>query len=271
MRDENFSTLLQERDPDRRLAALFARPDDREALLALYAFNQEIARIAEATTESLIGEMKLTWWRDAVTDLYAAEPRVRRHAVTEGLAPLTARLPQDALIDLIDARFDDVAARPHTDLADLLDYVDRTAGQLARLALFLCGAPEAEALARTAGRAWGLTGLMRAFPHRAAIGRAPVCNATLVAAGGTPAMLAQGLGSDRAAQALAPVRELAQAAIAELKTLGPLPQEAVPAIGYAVLAPAYLKSLPDNPFHGAREPALLGRQLRLNWLALTGR
>ena len=69
MQDEDFDILLQKADPDRRLAALFATPQVRDRLLALYAFNHELGKIADASTESMIGEMKLTWWRDAVGDL----------------------------------------------------------------------------------------------------------------------------------------------------------------------------------------------------------
>ena len=84
-------------------------------------------------------------------------------------------------------------------------------------------------------------------------------------------MLAQGLGGERAATALGPVREAALAAMVEFKSLGPVPTEAVPALGYTCLAPRYFRLLPDNPFNPQAEPGLLGRQLRLNWLALTGR
>ena len=118
MPSEDFNALLQKSDPDRRMAALFAPPEVRQRLFTLYAFNQEIARIAEATSESLIGEMKLTWWRDAVADLGASPPKVRRHEVSEGLARLGDRIGPSDLMPLIDARFDDISARPFADLDD---------------------------------------------------------------------------------------------------------------------------------------------------------
>jgi len=52
---------------------------------------------------------------------------------------------------------------------------------------------------------------------------------------------------------------------------GPLAVEAVPAAGYVVLTPGYLKRLPKNPFEVPPERALLARQARLSWLSLTGR
>lgn len=271
MSAEDFNTLLQKSDPDRRLSALFAAEDVRERLFALYAFNHEVARIAEATSESLIGEMKLTWWRDAVEDLYLEAPKVRRHAVPEALAKLTGDVEREALLGLVSARFDDVSARPYSDLADLIAYVDQTAGALMHMALQVSGSVVPDDWARQGGRAWGLCGLLRAFAHRASLGRAPVAGDELVSEGASAAMLAQGLGEDKAARLVGPVRAACQGALEAFTALGPIPAEAVPALGYVRLVPTYLKRLPDNPYEIAPEPALLGRQLRLNWLALTGR
>ena len=268
---KDFTALLQAQDEDRYLASVFAAPPTRAGLHALYAFNYEIARIAEATSESLIGEMKLTWWRDAVEDLYLATPKVRRHAVPEALAGLTDRIQRDALLGLVEARFDDVSARPYADLAELIAYVDQTAGALMQMAVEVCAPDLPGDWARQGGRAWGLCGLLRAFAHRASIGRAPVAGDELVSEGGSAAMLAQGLGEDKAARLVAPVRAACEGALEAFNALGPIPADAVPALGYVRLVPAYLKRLPANPYEMAPEPALLGRQLRLNWLALTGR
>ena len=271
MQDEDFDILLQKADPDRRLAALFATPQVRDRLLALYAFNHELGKIADASTESMIGEMKLTWWRDAVSDLYAETPKVRRHAITEGLAPLTQMIPEAEWMGLIEARFDDISARPFASLEEIIAYVDATAVRLVRLAAGIAGAEIGPCRMEAAGRAWGLTGLLRAFPLRARIGRAPAGGDALAAVGATPAMLAQGLGEEKIAEAIRPVREAAAAAIRDFRAGGPLPADAVPVMGYAVLAAAYLQALPASPYALAPERPLLPRQLRLTWLSLTGR
>ena len=271
MQDQEFDILLAKADPDRRLAALFATPDVRDRLFALYAFNNELGKIADASSESMIGEMKLTWWRDAISDLYAPAPKVRRHAITESLARLTETIPEAEWLGLIEARFDDISARPFGSLDDVIAYVDDTAVRLARLAVHLCGAEVESDRVEAAGRAWGLTGLLRAFPLRARIGRAPVGGDALARVGATPAMLAQGLGEAKITEAIQPVREAAMAAIREFRAGGALPAEAVPALGYTVLAPAYLKTLPVSPYALAPERPLLSRQMRLTWLSLTGR
>ena len=40
----------------------------REDLVALYAFNYELSRAAEATSQPLIGEMRLAWWSEALDE-----------------------------------------------------------------------------------------------------------------------------------------------------------------------------------------------------------
>lgn len=267
----SLDTSLKTADPDRRMSALFAIPDVRDRLFALYAFNHEIARIAEASTESMIGEMKLTWWRDALDDLYADPPSVRRHDVTEALAGLTTSLDKDALMVLVQARLDDVSAKPFATLDDVLAYVDNTSGQLMTLALTAADVEIDAGWIRDAGRAWGLTGLLRAFAHRARIGRAPVGMDALDEAGVTLAMLAQGLGENKLAPAIQSVTEIARTACADFKARGALPAEAMPVLGYATLASGYLNAMPERAYQIAPERSMLTRQLRLSWCSLTGR
>jgi len=59
-------SLLHRDDYDRYLAVLFAPRSKREALAALYAFNLEIARIADVVKEPLAGEIRLRWWSDEI-------------------------------------------------------------------------------------------------------------------------------------------------------------------------------------------------------------
>ncbi len=58
--------IVRENDPDRFFCTLFAPPAKREALFALYAFNHELARVAESVSEPMLGEIRLQWWREAL-------------------------------------------------------------------------------------------------------------------------------------------------------------------------------------------------------------
>jgi len=89
-------------DHDRFMTTIFAPPASREHLLALYAFNLEIAKVGEVVSEPLIGKMRLQWWRDALDRLHAGErvaharggtPRRRDRGVSPAAGPL------DRLID----------------------------------------------------------------------------------------------------------------------------------------------------------------------------
>src|ERR671937_1120993 len=52
---------------DRFLAARLAPRKARRDLIALAAFMGETARIAATTRQPLVGEMRLQWWRDALS------------------------------------------------------------------------------------------------------------------------------------------------------------------------------------------------------------
>jgi len=56
-------------NPELALAIGYARPKDRPALTALFALDATCARILRSTSEPLIGQMRLTWWHDALERL----------------------------------------------------------------------------------------------------------------------------------------------------------------------------------------------------------
>ena len=54
--------LVRASDKDRFVASLFAPTGTRPHLFALYAFNLEIARVAEVAQAPLAGEIRLQWF-----------------------------------------------------------------------------------------------------------------------------------------------------------------------------------------------------------------
>jgi phytoene synthase len=281
--ERSFEAALQRDDPDRWMAALFAPADLRARLVALYAFYHEIARVPDTVSEPVIGEMRLSWARDAVRDLYASPPKVRRHEVYEALAGLTSApgAPDAGVLDqLIEARAADLGQGPFPTRQDRRDYVDRTAGALMAAAARLT-APQAalsdaatqEALAE-AGRLWGLTGLIRAFAPLCAAGRPPLAADEAAGAGLTESDWLSGRKPDAARAALTGLITEAEASARALASLSrALPAEIFPAIGYVSLAPGYLRRARQvaDPFREIAEPPLITRQLRLTWASLTGR
>lgn len=165
-------TSVRRNDPDRYFASLFAPARSRPFLFALYAFNHEIARAAQNAREPMMGEIRLQWWREAIGDATGGAPRVHPVviALTEVLLHTGCR--RDALDALIDARSLELSATPFADMATLESHAAATAGALMRIAASLLdsGADTGD-LAREAGTAYGLSGILRALPFYAAHGR----------------------------------------------------------------------------------------------------
>ncbi|ODA68737.1 All-trans-phytoene synthase [Methyloligella halotolerans] len=243
-RRKTVRDVARAQDPDRYLATLFAPAAARDALFALYAFNAELARIADEVSEPTLGEIRLQWWRDAMRVAVSGERTGNPVADALGAALKTHDIPVSRLDPMIHARRFDVLERIMPDSASLFRYLDDTAGQAFLLAAeFMgCDAERATPAAMAAGRAYGLTGLMRAVTAHAARNRLylPVQNlqtsATqrLLAGEADPAFL--GLMSEMRRQARAEF-ETAQPLIRSL------PREAQAAFKPLALVEPYLDAL----------------------------
>ena len=96
-------------DRDRFLGTLFAPEPIRSDLLALLAFDRELARTRIVTREPLLARIRLQWWREAVHEAAgAAKPHA--HPVVESLSETVRRnkLTPEQLAALIDAREEEV-------------------------------------------------------------------------------------------------------------------------------------------------------------------
>jgi phytoene synthase len=236
---EDLEETVRRADPDRWLASRFiADAGARADVIALYAFDHVLARVPVMVSEALMGEIRLTWWSEALDEVYAGG-RVRSHPVALALAEAVRRrgLDRAPLDAMIAARFGDLDAAPFADEAETLAYADQTAGALMQAAAQTLGAPAGFEPARLAGRAYGLSQMA----HRRAIG-----GRTRLPQDLTPAR----------AQAL--VREALDGAQTGLKAL-PIP--AFPAVAYACLARRYVR--------GAHM-TVLEKQLRLVWATARG-
>ena len=88
--------MVERADPD-RFRALMATPvAARAKLFPIYAFNIEAARAPWVTQETMIAEMRLQWWRDALEEIRSGAT-VRRHEVVTPLAGLAARAAADGV------------------------------------------------------------------------------------------------------------------------------------------------------------------------------
>ena len=60
---------LKARDRDRWLACLYAPAAARPGLMALFALDCELAQLVATTTDPMLGEIRLAWWRERLTEL----------------------------------------------------------------------------------------------------------------------------------------------------------------------------------------------------------
>jgi len=205
---------LRRQDYDRYLTLLFLKPKDRFRLALLLAFNQEIGQIAERVTEPLIGEMRLTWWRDTLS----AESRPK-HPLAEALIAQIAKeqLPRDPLLAMIEPRRRELDKEPFADLAEMARHARATAGLLNETAASVLGASDSDA-AEELGTAWGLIGQLRSVPFHAAAGRVRLPQDLLSQAGLQPSQIA---GGRAPVEALASVgKQIAAQAVSHLEAAG---------------------------------------------------
>jgi phytoene synthase len=199
--------LVRLADKDRFLATLFAPAEHRPALLALYAFNLEIARIREAAHEALAGEIRLQWWSDVLGG--AGRGEAAAHPVAAALLETMARyqLPPERLTALIEARRFDLYDEPMQTLADLEAYGKGAfAGLVALAARLLAGDTETEALTHHAGLAHAFVGLLAAFPIHAGRGQVFVPLEILARHGATRQQVLGGQATPQLHEALAELR-----------------------------------------------------------------
>ena len=153
----DLDALVGRVDPDRWLSSRFiADPLARGDVIALYAFDHELARAPRVATNVLMGEIRLTWWREVLDEVFDGRA-VRAHPTARALAAVIARhaLPRAPLEAMIEARYRELSAEPMR-LGEALEWADGTAGCAAVLAGQILDPAADAATARAGGRAWAI-------------------------------------------------------------------------------------------------------------------
>jgi phytoene synthase len=270
MAETHCFELVRAGDKDRFLASLFAPDDGRPHLLALYAFNIEIARVREVTSDPRIGELRHQWWVDVLDAIYARE--TPDHPVAQALAWAIEKgdLPKHALRNMIEARRFDLYDDPMPTLTDLEGYLGETSSALIQMAALILagydglGCAEASGLA---GVAYGLTGILRALPVTRARGQCYVPAEMLAQRGLSPVHLIAGRDDAGLTVVLAELRHLAERRLREARQKAWLvPRPALPAFLPVSLVDAYLAKLAklgSKALHRIAEVPQMQRQWRL--------
>lgn len=121
----NIDQRMRTGDEDRWLSSRYAGAEDRRALIALYAFCWELARVRLVVSEPALGAIRFQWWRDALEEIEAGET-ARAHDVVSALKAMidAERYEVRALQKIVDGYQDafehgDRGLEPEAQLAKL--------------------------------------------------------------------------------------------------------------------------------------------------------
>lgn len=223
--------LVRAADRDRYLAALFAAAERRGALFALYAFNNEVARVRDVARQPLPGEIRLQWWSDVLRGERHGEANA--NPVASALLTTIARhqLGTAELLDLIEARRFDLCNEPMAGAADLEAYLKKTSSAVFALAGKILTGADVGAASEPAGMAYGIAALLHAFARHAARGQLYVPGELLDRYGVRTSDVLAGRSSAGLNAALGEMRNLARRHLAAAREhLAELPAAALPVL-----------------------------------------
>lgn len=225
--NDDLDDLIRRVDPDRWLSSRFVGdPRLRADVIAIYAYDHELARAPKVASNPLLGEIRLAWWREVLDEIYEAR-HVRHHPTAQALAEVVARhnLPRPPLEAMIDARYRELDTTPMSK-DEAVSWAFSTSGAAAQAAIGILKPDFVEFAAVSIG--WAALWAMGQLELQGAI--AP---------------------DDRESFRHELWLNLAEAKTVERRST---PPEAFPAVAHATLARTYLKG---------RRPGPVGKRLRL--------
>ena len=170
MSDESLEDALRRTDPDRWMSSRFiADPQARADAVAIYAFDGELARAPHASSNTIVSEMRLAWWREVLDEVFEGRA-VRRHPVAEALAGTIGRrgLAREALETMIDARYRELEPQPMS-AEEALAWAKNSGGQAAQVVAGLLDPTTQAGLSGSAGAAWILARRLPSQPELAPV------------------------------------------------------------------------------------------------------
>lgn len=175
-----MADMSQSRDPEANLVLHYGREAVRPGVQAIFLLDTSLAQVLRTTREPMVGQMRLTWWHDALTALDTAPPpaepilqALARHVVPCGITGARLAAMIDGWEELLDGDpLDDAAIVRHGEVRG---------AALFAMAGILLGAGSGDPVA-PAGAGWALADLARHLSDPAAATRALVLAAPLLRA-----------------------------------------------------------------------------------------
>ncbi|KAF2105101.1 hypothetical protein NA57DRAFT_63284 [Rhizodiscina lignyota] len=173
-RSRNLLTFFSAYDSPSYTLQTFIPPYARDAYLAIRAFNVDVARVADATSNPTVGSMRMQFWRDAVTKSLAGSPpkepvAVLLSAANESLQQRTDgknKLSKAWLHKVIGAREQYLVNPQYADMDALEAYAENTYSTLLYLTLQALPMQSitADHVASHIGKATGIATVLRGLP-----------------------------------------------------------------------------------------------------------
>lgn len=151
-------------DHDRYICGLFAKNDQRDDLFTILAFNSEISLISEQTSDIMPALIRITWWQDAIDDLY--NNKIRQHSLIKDLNRIIIekKIPHELFKQLLQGRMTELHQNSPQNMEELIDFAQKTGGNL----LEICGHAiniKNPIRLRKLGIAWSLIGILRSTKY----------------------------------------------------------------------------------------------------------
>ena len=121
------ANLVKQGDHDRYRIIMTLEPNLRSYLFVLMTANIEISRAPWVSRESLISEIRLRWWLDAIEEIESVQS-VRRHFVTSPLENIFTQSQTKLIKESILSRSWDINLEPHLSQNELFHYMYSPSG-----------------------------------------------------------------------------------------------------------------------------------------------
>jgi 15-cis-phytoene synthase len=268
---------LQETDRDRYLASLLTPADRRPAIVALYAYNAELARVRDVVREPLPGEVRLQYWRDLLEGSAHGETAANPVAAELLRAVQAWRLPVAPLVAMADARIFDLYDDPMETTAMFEGYAGETAAALIQLAALVLDTEAAEGVAEIAGHAGvalAVAGAILLMPIHRARGQVYLPTQILASVGLDRETFLAPAGDDRMGAAIQALAGFGLDHLRKARAAGRIPKSLLSAFLPVTLAEPVLKraiSMGAGCLESDIRPPQWRRQLAMMRLLLTGR
>lgn len=268
---------LQETDRDRYLASLLTPADRRAAIVALYAYNAELARVRDVVREPLPGEVRLQYWRDLLEGSAHGETAANPVAAELLRAVQAWRLPVAPLVAMADARIFDLYDDPMETTAMFEGYAGETAAALIQLAALVLDTEAAEGVAEIAGHAGvalAVAGAILLMPIHRARGQVYLPTQILASVGLDRETFLAPAGDDRMGAAIQAFAGFGLDHLHKARSAGRIPKSLLSAFLPVTLAEPVLKramSTGAGCLSSDIRPPQWRHQLAMMRLLLTGR